>query len=168
MPGTKRKMDEDTWIVTQSKKFKCGQLLANVYEGTLAQLRLGARNFFKRSSSSSAPGEIPTTPPSSPVSDFGGGDDETPSCSSLSPVIRDVVSHNEDDGMTGGVVICAACSVDEVKMRDVSWEKCYYCEMTVCHVNPCQGCNEGFCGNCVITKYDNPSFETFSCYACLH
>lgn len=31
MPGAKRKVDEDTWIVTQSKKFKCGQLIANVY-----------------------------------------------------------------------------------------------------------------------------------------
>jgi len=169
MPGTKRKSDEDPWIVAQTKKFKAGLILANVYEGTLAQLRLGARNFFQSSSSSSSSARvIPSTPPSSPcsIADLSLDEDEEEGKTPSSPVIRDVVGHQvEDKQQIQQVTICGSCALEAKTCS--SWDKCYYCEMTVCHVSPCQGCKEGFCGNCCITKYDNPSFETYSCYTCL-
>jgi len=31
MPGMKRQIDEDTWITTQSKKFKTSLLLSNIH-----------------------------------------------------------------------------------------------------------------------------------------
>jgi hypothetical protein len=45
MPGAKRKCDEDTWIVTQSKKFKCGTLLSNVYGKRNLKFLLGVGHF---------------------------------------------------------------------------------------------------------------------------
>ncbi|XP_021946784.1 uncharacterized protein LOC110844802 [Folsomia candida] len=165
MPGSKRKCDEDTWISTQSKKFKCGQLMANVYASTLAQLRMGARKVFNSGIShhnsptdqhqgNQSPGSSSAfhSPPSSPPA---------------SPLMRDLLS---DDDMNPPSLqaqlpleICSNC-----RSKREGWEKCYYCEKVVCHLHNCQDCQKGYCSNCCITKYDNPSGDTYSCYSCLH
>lgn len=50
MPGSKRKIDEDTWIVSQSKKFKQGILLSSVYGKTFTHKTAPTSVHFVRSS----------------------------------------------------------------------------------------------------------------------
>ncbi|ODM97101.1 hypothetical protein Ocin01_09581 [Orchesella cincta] len=175
MPGAKRKIDEDTWIVSQSKKFKQGILLSNVYDTTLAHLRLGARNFFDALMMRSGNASVePMAGPSasSPARSHGGT--SPVSTPPGSPLVQDIISENELQVQTTPVprpsVVCQDCVLRSRSPQgnEELYGKCSYCDKLVCHLNPCRGCGIGFCGQCSITKYDNPSSDTYECYSCLH
>jgi len=190
MPGTKRKVDEDTWIISQSKKFKTGVSLSSVYETTLAHLRVGARNFFT-SLIGSSPGASPTrsnSPPeaASPVPgpssrNGGNGGSTSPHHHTSysppgSPLVRDLISDNELQSPTTSLVvmrptvICQDCVIRSGRTvgTEESYGKCSYCDKLACHLNSCRGCGYNFCGGCSIAKYDDSSADTFECYSCLH
>ncbi|CAL8090337.1 unnamed protein product [Orchesella dallaii] len=159
MPGEKRKIDEDTWIISQSKKFKQGILLSNVYDTTLAHLRLGARNFFDALMMRSGNVSVEPMPGPSASPTQGQGGSSPLSSPPGSPQVRDILSENELQAQVSQIArpsfICQECSFRSRNPlgNEELYGKCSYCEKLVCHLNSCRGCANDFCGQCSITKY---------------
>jgi len=171
MPGWKRKLDEDTWLVLQSKKLKSSQFITNVYEATLAKLRLGARLSFAAGSLDQIPGS-PTTVALGEMnldeSAAGPSHSNPVSVTTTTPSITPQIRIEPD-------VICPTClgnrqrrTFQGIQLSPEEFNRCGYCEKMACHVDQCKGCFNRFCINCCIQKYDDPCSETFVCISCLN
>ncbi|CAG7716143.1 unnamed protein product [Allacma fusca] len=160
MPGSKRKQDEDTWLIFQSKKFKTNQLSERIYESTLAKLRQGARAFFSTQGASETPS----------WANYPDGSASNQSTASHSNVDMRNIHLTEGQGQDTrpsnpagheGIPVCTDCQWNGSSRLKTYFEKCNFCDRPACHVNQCDSCGDQFCQNCYIRRYDDPSADKF-------
>jgi hypothetical protein len=167
MPGSKRKQDEDTWLIFQSKKCKKNQLSERIYESTLAKLRHGARAFF-------SPHQGSNEPPNWAIHPEGQTSGQ-PTVSNVNANMRnihltgvqEVAPSRNINAALDGIPVCSECQWNGSMRGKTYFEKCNFCDKPACHVSPCASCGDYFCQNCCIRRYDDPSEDKVVCFSCL-